>query len=60
MGHVSLSDLRGGVLTLTDPQGRVTLMCTRTQLSQTDRAPTAHTIRRGHLRDLEIYIKGHS
>ena len=33
---------------------------TRTKLSQTDRALAAHTIRRGHLRDLEIYVKGHS
>jgi len=27
---------------------------------QTDRASAAHTIRRGHLRDLEIWVKGHS
>jgi len=27
---------------------------------QLDRASAAHTIRRGHLRDLEIYVKGHS
>jgi len=33
---------------------------TRTWLSQTDRVSAAHTIRRGHLRDLEIYVKGHS
>ena len=33
---------------------------TITWLSQTDRASAAHTIRRGHLRDLEIYVKGHS
>jgi len=25
-----------------------------------DRASAAHTIRRGHLRDHEIYVKGHS
>jgi len=28
---------------------------TRTLLSQTDRASAAHTIRRAHLRDLEMY-----
>ena len=28
--------------------------------SPTDRVSAAHTIRRGHLRDLEIYVKGHS
>ena len=39
---------------------------TRTQLSQTDRVQSAHTIRRGYSqastlhRDLEIYIKGQS
>ena len=27
---------------------------------QTDHASAAHTIRRGHLRDLEIYVKNHS
>ena len=31
---------------------------TRTYLSQTDRALAAHTIRRGHLRDLEIKVTG--
>ena len=35
-------------------------MVTRTQLSQTDRVSAAHIIRRGHHRDLEIYVKGHS
>jgi len=30
------------------------------QLSPTDRASAAHRIRRGHLRDLEIYDEGHS
>ena len=35
-------------------------MITRTSLSQTDRASAAHTIHRGHLRDIEIYVKGHS
>ena len=29
-------------------------------IAHTDRASAAHTIRRGHLRDLEIYVKGHS
>jgi len=29
-------------------------------LSQTDRTSAAHTIRRGYLCDLKIYVKGHS
>jgi len=33
---------------------------TRTWLSQKDRASAEHKIRREHLRDLEIYVKGHS
>ena len=42
------------------------LTTTRSQLSQTDRASAAHTIRRGHLQvylithELEIQVKGHS
>jgi len=38
----------------------VRLFKTRTYLSQTDRASAAHTIRRGHVHDLEINVKGHS
>ena len=29
-------------------------------MAQTDRASATHTIRSGHLRDLENYVKGHS
>ena len=41
--------------------GRGCIVVMRWIVVATDRASAAHTIRhcRGHLRDLEIYVKGH-